>query len=177
MGAPGTGPFYMTLHPPRALSIPLYLAFREGAKLSYFYTQMDIEYAYIHTRNGKVIGLQPATQEGWATVLDIADYDVVLNQLVEARWELVNPGSRPSVAGDSFIRLRKEVDSQTKTPDNLRVQQFEINANADNLDAMIEQTRQDREVVGWNLLLIVNKGGQSKLLTMVFGKPSKMSRS
>lgn len=131
---------------------------------------MDIEHAYIHTRNSKVIGLRPVTQECWTAIVASGDYDVVLRNPVQAGWGPVNRNFRPALAGDSLILLRRVNYSEPQFPDGLRVD--EVEARADLSDEEIEAIRHNREVDGWDLQRMVDKDGKGKVIIMVFTKLS-----
>jgi hypothetical protein len=127
---------------------------------------MDIQCAYIHTRNSKVIGLRPATQEYSTAIVASGDYDVVLRNLVQAGWEPVNRNFRPALAGDSLVLLRRVNYSEPQFPDSLRVD--EVEADADLSDEEIEAIRHNR----WDLQRMVDKDGKGKVIIMVFTKLS-----
>jgi hypothetical protein len=132
---------------------------------------MDTEYAYINTRNGRVVGLQPADKP-LSAVLDSADYDVVLNRLVEAGWEPVNPNFRPAAAGDSLIRLKREASFVAPTvPDDLRLVSVEVRASPEEFDVVVAETRHLYEVNGWDLLKIWGQGGLNFGPRLFFSKP------
>src|SRR5437868_9135002 len=115
-----------------------------------------IEYAYIHTLNGKVIGLRPGTQAGWSAVLAPADFDLGLNRLrKEDRWKLVNPKFRPADAGASLIHIWREVSSEPEIPASLDSEQVEIQSSLD--DSEVEKIQHNREVTRWDLHHIMGK--------------------
>lgn len=129
-----------------------------------------VEYAYIHTLNGKVIGLRPGTQEGFSAVLDPADYDAVLQRLRnEGGWEPVNTAFRPAVAGASLIRIWRDVSSEPIIPGNLHVERVEVRSSLP--DSEVEKTKHEREVNGWDLKHIVGKDRRAEFMTLVFTKP------
>jgi hypothetical protein len=134
-----------------------------------------VEYAYIHTLNGKVVGLRPGTQAHWSAVLAHADYDAVLNRLrIEGRWEVVNPKFRPAEAGASLIRIWREVSSEPIIPSDLlipadlREKRIEVQSTLD--DSEVEKIQHAWEVKGWDLYRILGKERKSEFMTLVFTK-------
>jgi hypothetical protein len=93
--------------------------------------------AYIKVLSGKVVALQPAGESAGA-LLDSAEYDIVLNRLVEAGWELVNPSFKPTPSGQSLIRIKQEASySETRASDNVRVATVEVSATPGDFDGSV----------------------------------------